>query len=459
MLVAQPSKAPAERLAVDLPTDFLLGVSTSSYQIEGAASEAGRSPSIWDTFCATPGKIVDGSDGAVACDHYHLWPQDLDLITALGFRAYRFSIAWPRVIPAGTGKANEAGLDFYERLVDGMLERGLEPHATLYHWDLPQVLEDRGGWTDRDTALAFADYADVVSARLGDRVRTYATLNEPWCSAFLGYAYGEHAPGRRDWQACQLAIHHLLLAHGLAVPRLRANTSSPVGIVLNFTPGYPAGAGDQEACRRYDALNHRVFLDPLFAGSYPAPLLDNGISFPVRDGDLAAIAAPLDFLGVNFYTRALIADDPGAPWPSVRTLPATGSEHTAMGWEVYPDALEALLVRLSALTGLPLYVTENGAAYDDLIVDAANAGAGDQEVPDPQRLDYFRTHLAALTRAVSAGADVRGYFAWSLLDNFEWAYGYTKRFGIVHVDLATQVRTPKHSALWLAQLNRELTRE
>jgi len=441
------------------PPDFLWGAATSSFQIEGSTTADGRSPSIWDTFCATPGAILDGSDGTTACDHYRRWADDLDLIAELGFAAYRFSIAWPRVVPGGRGTVNAAGLDFYERLVDGALARGLTPHATLYHWDLPQVLEDDGGWTNRDTASAFADYAEAVAARLGDRVAAYATLNEPWCSAFLGYDYGEHAPGRREPEARQRAVHHLLLAHGLALPRLRAHAGrSRHGIVLNFTPAYPLRPHDDldhEAVRRHETYNHDVFLAPLFEGSYPSEVLDHAIGggYPIEHGDMQLISAPLDFLGVNYYTRCLVSLAPsGGAWPAVTTHRSEGAEHTAMQWEVYPDALRDLLVDLHRRANLPLYVTENGAAYHDQSVDGAGV------IQDHDRWEYYKRHIAAVARARAAGADVRGYFAWSLLDNFEWAYGYTKRFGIVHVDYDTQARTPKLSATLLSEAVRAAAR-
>ncbi len=439
-----------------LPPGFVLGAATSAYQIEGYGDD-GRGPSIWDTFAARPGAIVDGSDGSVACRHIELWPRDLDLLADLGLTAYRFSVSWPRVMPQGRGGLNLRGLDFYDRLVDGLQERGITPYLTLYHWDLPQALEDEGGWTSRDTAHAFADYAEVVANRLGDRVPSIATLNEPWCSAFLGYLHGEHAPGKRgDVEGLARSIHHLLLGHGLALERLRsAAPLSKGGIVLNFTPAYAGSdsSADVAAAARHEAVNHDVFLGPLFAGAYPAEVLAH-LPLPVEDGDLAVIGAPVDFLGVNYYTRCLIVDDPGSAWPSVRTLRSADAPHTAMDWEVYPEALEDLLVRLWRRTGVPLLVTENGAAYHDPASVAGGAGGGAESIADPERVEYYRKHVAAVARAAQRGADVRAYFAWSLLDNFEWAHGYTQRFGIVHVDFATQVRTPKDSALWLAALNR-----
>ncbi len=434
-----------------LPAGFLLGAATSSYQIEGYGDD-GRGPSIWDAFCAKPGVIVDGSDGSVACRHLELWRQDVDLLADLGFGAYRFSVSWPRVMPTGRGPVNQHGLDFYDRLVDGLIARGVAPYVTLYHWDLPLALGERGGWTARETAHAFADYAEAVAARLGDRVRSFATLNEPWCSAFLGHLYGEHAPGiRGDRDGMARAVHHLLLGHGLALERLRATApAAEHGVVLNFTPAYPAtdAEADVAAARRHETENHESFLAPLLGGAYP-PELHQHWRLPVVAGDLDVISRPMDFLGVNYYTRCLVADVPGAPWPALSTVPSHGTPHTALGWEVYPDALAELLQRLSRRTGLPLYVTENGAAYDDVTPESA---AQDGVLPDPERVAYYQQHLAAVARAVAAGADVRGYFAWSLLDNFEWAFGYTKRFGIVHVDFDSQRRTPKRSAVYLGEL-------
>lgn len=449
----------------DLPEDFVFGTATSAYQIEGGAAIDGRGQSIWDEFCARQGTILDGSDGSVACDSYRRWAADLDLVAGLGFDAYRFSVAWPRVFPDDSGRVNAAGLDHYERVVDGLLERGVAPYLTIYHWDLPLWLHRLGGWTSRRTAYAFAAYASAVAARLGDRVASYSTLNEPWCSAFLGYGNGEHAPGIRDAEACQSAIHHLLLGHGLAVGELRAATTSPVGIVLNFTPAYPDDPGDDrdvEASRRHRLLNDEVFLGPLFKGSYPAELRDlpgSAASF-AKPGDLSHISQPMDFLGVNYYTRSVVRHASGADWPAIEHVPQRAAS-TAMGWELYPDGLRDLLLRLASQARLPLYVTENGAAFDDPAATPRAAGAATQGAgqPHPQdlvmdhdRWSYIRDHLAAVAEARRAGADVRGYFAWSLLDNFEWAYGYTKRFGIVTVDFQTQTRSPKLSAVRLAEL-------
>jgi len=430
------------------PPGFRWGVATASYQIEGAVAEDGRGPSIWDTFCATPGKVANGDTGDVACDHYHRWEDDLELMQRLGVQAYRFSVAWPRVIPAGTGAINAKGLDFYDRLVDGLLARGIEPFATLYHWDLPQPLQDAGGWPWRGIVEPFVAYADAVTRRLGDRVRGYATLNEPWCSAHLGYHFGEHAPGLRDPALALAASHHLLLAHGSALPAMRANAPGAMhGTVLNLYPVHPASPSeaDAAAARRFDGFFNRWFLDPLLLGRYPADLWAayGDDARAVEDGDLEVIARPLDFLGVNYYSRSIVAADPG-PQGLTMAPPPPGAERTEMGWEVYPQGLTELLVRLDRDYDLPpVFITENGAAYPDAV-------GADGRVEDADRVRFLARHFAALADAVARGVDVRGYFAWSLLDNFEWSHGYDKRFGLVHVDYATQARTPKRSALWYA---------
>ncbi|SMB84760.1 GH1 family beta-glucosidase [Deinococcus hopiensis] len=423
------------------PSNFLWGTATASFQIEGAAHEDGRLPSIWDTFCAEPGRISDGSNGDVACDHYHRWEQDLDLIQSLGLSAYRFSIAWPRIIPTGTGAINEAGLDFYDRLVDGLIARGIQPHVTLYHWDLPQTLQDRGGWENRDTAYAFADYAAVVAARLGDRVKSYATFNEPWCVSILSNEIGHHAPGKQDRKAALAVAHHLHLAHGLALSRLRAlNLTSQLGIVLNLTPAYPAtdNEADRTAATLADGKGNRWFLDPILKGQYPHDIWEHygaEVLPNVLPGDLELASQPIDFLGVNYYSRAFVS-------AGGKTLPE-GTEYTDMGWEVYPEGLRDLLVRLHRDYQLPdLYITENGAAYPDVVSE-------DGQVHDGERTQYLQRHFQSALDAVQAGVPLKGYFVWSLLDNFEWAFGYSKRFGIVHVDYATQKRTVKDSALWL----------
>ncbi|ACO44852.1 GH1 family beta-glucosidase [Deinococcus deserti] len=427
----------------DFPNGFIFGTATSSYQIEGAASEDGRGPSIWDTFCRQPGRIQDGTSGDVACDHYHLWPEDLDLLRELGVDAYRFSLAWPRIQPSGSGAVNEKGLEFYDRLVDGLLERGIQPYATLYHWDLPQPLQDIGGWANREVAHHFADYAALVAGRLGDRVRSIATLNEPWCSSFLSYDIGEHAPGLRDRRLALAAAHHLLLGHGQAVQAMRAlGKPAELGLVLNLTPAYPASqsAEDARATQYADGYANRWFLDPVFRGAYPQDMWDAfGQDVPdVQDGDLALIREPLDFLGVNYYTRSLVsAQGPVRP---------QDAEYTHMHWEVYPQGLTDLLLRLQREYPVPpMYITENGAAYPD------ERGHADI-VHDPERLAYYQRHLAAVIEATRQGADVRGYFAWSMLDNFEWAYGYSRRFGLFYVDYQTQERTWKDSGRWFQGL-------
>lgn len=446
--------------APGFPPGFRWGAATAAYQIEGAASEDGRTPSIWDTFSRTPGKVRNGDTGDTAADHYHRMPQDVALMAELGLTDYRFSVSWPRVQPTGRGPAVEKGLDFYRRLVDELLDRGIRPVLTLYHWDLPQELEDAGGWPERETAERFAEYAGLVAGALGDRVTSWTTLNEPWCAAFLGYGEGVHAPGRTDPVAALRAAHHLNLAHGLAtgVLRDRLPAGAEVSLTLNPAAVRPLtdSAADRDAARRIDALANRVFLDPVFRGRYPQDLLADTAPLTdwsfVRDGDLAEISRPLDSLGLNYYTPTVVAagSHPApSPWPAagghVRFLPAPGPR-TAMGWPVDAHGLYEVLVRLrDDLPGVPLIVTENGAAYDDY---ADPEGA----VHDPERVAYLRSHLAAVHRAIVDGADVRGYFLWSLLDNFEWAYGYSKRFGMVHVDFASQRRTPKDSARWYADV-------
>ncbi len=436
---------------LSFPKDFLWGAATASYQIEGAWDEDGKGESIWDRYTHTPGKIQDGSTGDVACDHYHLWQDDIALMQSLGLDAYRFSIAWPRILPAGRGQVNQAGLDFYSRLVDGLLAAGITPFATLYHWDLPQALQDTGGWPARSTAEAFAEYADIVSRRLGDRVKNWMTLNEPWCISFLSHQIGEHAPGWHDWEAALRAAHHVLLGHGWAVPALRRNSpDAEVGIVLNFTWVDPASASaaDADAARWADGYNNRWFADAVYGRRYPADMvadfeaaghLPHGLDF-VQSGDMQAIAAQTDFLGVNYYTRTIVRAEDAADNLPQSVFPAPNP--TEMGWELYPQGLYKLLARLYFDYAIPkLYVTENGASYGD----APDAGG---RVQDERRIAYLRSHLAACHRAIQAGVPLHGYFQWSLMDNFEWAKGYTQRFGMVYVDYETQVRTPKDSAHW-----------
>jgi beta-glucosidase len=426
-----------------LPAEFLWGAATAAYQIEGAVAEDGRAPSIWDTFSHTPGKTAGGDTGDTACDHYHRWPEDIGIMRELGLDAYRFSIAWPRVLPQGDGPVNAPGLAFYDRLVDGLLEAGITPYPTLYHWDLPQALQDRGGWPARETALRFGEYAAVVAEALGDRVTDWATLNEPLCSAWIGHLDGVMAPGLTDLTAAVRASYHLHLGHGLAVQAIRAaNPHARVGIVNNLSPSEPATdrPEDHAAALRADGHVNRWWLDPIHGRGYPQDMLDlYGVDLPVRAGDLETIAVPLDWLGVNYYFRDVVADHPTGGVPYTRQVPTPGAHLTAMGWEVHADGLEQLLVRLTEEYGARrLIVTENGSAYRDTV-------GPDGQVHDPERSAYLEEHLAACARAVRRGAPLAGYFAWSLLDNFEWAYGYDKRFGLVHVDYPTQKRTVKGS--------------
>jgi beta-glucosidase len=420
----------------------------SAYQVEGAVHADGRGESIWDRFSATPGKVANGDSGAVACDSYHRYREDVRLVRELGLNAFRFSVAWPRVVPGGRGSVNEAGLDFYDRLVDELLAAGIEPFVTLYHWDLPQALEDRGGWPVRETAEAFAEYVGVVSDRLGDRVRRWITQCEPWVISWLGYGLGEHAPGRRSEADALAAAHHVLLGHGLAAPVLRSRSAeAQVGITIDLVAFHPLtdSPGDLAAVRRCDGFRNRWILDPVLRGEYPADLLEvyEPILPTIEDGDLRTIAAPLDFLGVNYYTRSIVRADPAGGEPV--TVEDDAAERTDMGWEVYPDGLYELLRRLDDEYELPpLYVTENGAAYADRRENGS--------VHDPQRISYVERHLAAIRRALDDGIPVRGYFLWSLLDNFEWAFGYSRRFGIVYVDYETLERVPKASYHWYRDL-------
>jgi beta-glucosidase len=425
------------------PYDFIWGAATASYQIEGAAHEEGRGESVWDRFSATPGKVRNGDSGEVACGFYHRYRDDIALMKELGLDAFRFSIAWPRIVPAGRGAVNQAGLDFYDRLVDELLAQDLEPFATLFHWDTPQALEDAGGWPVRATAEAFREYAAVVVQRLGDRVRFWTTHNEPWVHAWIGHAWGEHAPGRTSEADAVAAAHHLLLSHGWAAEEIRHEVpDAQVGITLNLSHAYPASDSpeDEAAAWRVDGEGNRWLLDPIFRGSYPADLLDrNELVAPlVEDGDLQAIAAPIDFLGVNYYFRFVVSG--GTDGPQMERI--ANAQETDMGWEVYPDGLYQLLMRVTRDYAPPaIYVTENGAAFGDVRVH-------DGRVHDPERTAYIASHIEAVSRAVADGAAVRGYFVWSLLDNFEWAHGYSKRFGIVYIDYPTLERVPKDSFYW-----------
>jgi beta-glucosidase len=436
------------------PDDFVWGAATAAYQIEGATKEGGRGRSIWDTFAATPGKIQGGDTAEVACDHYHRYAEDVALLGELGLGAYRFSIAWPRVYPQGAGRPNEEGLDFYRRLVDALHAAGVEPYVTLYHWDLPQALQDRGGWGSRDTALRFGEYAHTVARALGGGVHRWITLNEPWVAAFAGHLSGEHAPGARDLGTALRAAHHLLLAHAEGAEAVRAEMGrgDGVGVTLNLSPVEPAGdsTADAEAARRHDGYLNRWFLDPLFRAAYPEDIFEwyGELAPPVEPGDLARIGAPLDFLGVNYYTRAVVRHDSGSPPVQAAEAAPGGGPRTAMGWEVYPEGLRELLLRVQRdYAPTAIYITENGAAYDDALV----AGA----VADAQRRRYLHEHLLQAHRAIEEGVPLRGYFAWSLLDNFEWAHGYSKRFGLVYVDYPTQTRILKASGRWYAAAARE----
>ncbi|BDI21491.1 GH1 family beta-glucosidase [Herbiconiux sp. L3-i23] len=448
--------------------DFVIGSATASYQIEGAANEDGRGPSIWDTYSHTPGKVWNGDTGDVADDHYHRFEQDLDIMKDLGLDSYRFSIAWPRIQATGVGAANEKGLAFYSKLVDGLLERGIRPIATLYHWDLPQALEDEGGWTNRGTAYRFAEYTEHAVRALGDRVHTWTTLNEPWCSAYLGYGSGAHAPGRTDGAAALTAVHHLNLAHGLAIPVIRetATNDPQTSVTLNFHVIRGDDETTPEAARRIDALANRAFTGPMLKGAYPADLLEDTASVTdwsfVQDGDEKLIHQPIDILGVNYYSTVTVKmwdgvsprenadghkDVGGSPWPGSRDVEfqVQAGPYTDMGWNIAPDGLEELLLHLhEEFPEQALMITENGAAFPDTVEDG--------RVHDVERTDYLNRHFTAAHRAIEKGVDLRGYTVWSLMDNFEWGYGYSKRFGIVRVDYDTQERTLKDSALWLKSL-------
>jgi len=426
---------------ISFPDGFIWGAATSSQQIEGAAGKDGRGESIWDRFAAVSGKIEDGSNPAIACDHYHRWREDIELMKWLGLDAYRFSIAWPRIIPTGTGKVNPAGLDFYDTLVDGLLDAGIRPFPTLYHWDLPQV-----------TAEAFVEYSSVVTRRLGDRVKQWVTHNEPWCIATLGHEEGHHAPGHTEPAEALLAAHHLLLSHGWATVAIRREvTEAEVGIVHNYCPSYPAteSEGDKDAARWFDGFFNRWYLDPVFRGSYPSDAVADrvgaghlaGPDMPfVMDGDMAAISTPLDFLGLNYYSRNVMKAGPDGKPADAKTVPA--DELTDMGWEVFPEGLYDSLLRVHQdYKPRKIYIAENGAAYD-------NPVDPEGRIADPKRITYLREHLLAARRAITDGVPLEGYFHWSLMDNFEWGFGFTKRFGLFGVDFETQKRIPKDSAFW-----------
>ncbi len=478
MTIQRTVTTPIVEGATRFPTDFVWGVATASYQIEGAVDQDGRTPSIWDTFSHTPGAVLNQDTGDAACEHYHRMPDDVALMAELNASSYRFSVAWPRVRPDG-GPVNAAGLAFYDRLVDELLSRDISPWLTLYHWDLPQALEDAGGWTNRDTAHRFAEYAFSVYDVLGDRVPTWTTLNEPFCSSLLGYTAGHHAPGRQEGVAGLVSAHHLLLGHGLVVDELRRRGDDVrLGVSLNITvadPHDPDDPADQDAARRIDALHNRLFLDPIFRGRYPEDLLGDTAHLTwqgsrwdhvVHDGDLGLISTPLDVLGVNYYHGDAVSGHPhtdvvgiGSDQPDrVSLSPFVGSEHvtfpsrglpvTDMGWEVQPEGLHRLLRRIhDDYPPIPIYLTETGAAYAD-VPDA------DGDVHDPDRIEFLDSYLRAVHLAIDEGVDVRGFFHWSFMDNFEWAFGYAKRFGLVYVDYGTQQRIPKSSARWYAEVSR-----
>lgn len=434
---------------MQFPNGFLWGSATASYQIEGAARADGRGESIWDRFSRTPGKVYNGDTGDVACDHYHRYAADVDLMADLGLQSYRFSIAWPRIIPSGEGPVNQRGLDFYRRLVEKLRSRGIEPAATLYHWDLPMALQYKGGWANRETAYRFAEYAEAVFRALADQVPTWITLNEPWCSSFLSHGLGVHAPGYQDWPMAVRTSHHLLLAHGLAVDAFRTISApeSQIGITLNMTQVYPATESPEDlaAARISDGFQNRWFAEPVFRGAYPADMLEFfGRWEPLEyilPGDMAIISRPLDFLGLNYYARSLVKADPASQPLGFSGLPAEGPL-TDMGWEITPYALYDLLLRIRRdWTELPIYITENGAAFADRV-------GADGQVEDHDRIAFLREHFIATGQAIRDGVNVKGFYVWSLMDNFEWALGYSKRFGLVYVDYETQRRIPKRSALW-----------
>jgi beta-glucosidase len=431
----------------DFPKKFVWGAATSSFQIEGATTTDGRGLSIWDTFAATPGKTRNGDTGEPGCDHYNRYKGDLDLMKELNLEAYRFSTAWSRVLPTGRGQVNEKGMGFYERLVDGLLERDITPWLTLYHWDLPQALEDTGGWASRDTVHAFEEYTHLMSERLGDRVKHWITHNEPWCTAYLGYQIGYFAPGIKNPKTALQVSHHLLLSHGLSVPIIRENAkAAQVGITLNLSPVHAASEAseDQAAAKRLDGLSNRWYLDPLYGRGYPQDILDlHDESAPdVATGDLAKIAIPTDFIGVNYYMCNLVKHNPAAE--NGLEYVKSDLDRTDFDWEIYPEGLTELAVRLGTdYQAKEVYITENGSCYDDAMIDG--------QVNDEKRRKYLELHLQASSEAVKQGAPLMGYFAWSLMDNFEWAEGYSRRFGLVHVDFETQLRTIKSSGKFYQQ--------
>lgn len=432
----------------DFPHDFVWGTATAAYQIEGAAAEGGRGESIWDRFAHTSGKVLEGATGDRACDHYHRWSADIALMRRLGMGAYRFSISWSRVLPQGRGYINPRGLDFYDRLTDGLIEAGITPFATLYHWDLPQALQAIGGWAHPDMPLWFADYATTIFDRLGDRIPFWITLNEPWCVAVLGHLTGVHAPGIRDLRQTLMVSKNLLFAHGLAVQRFREITKgAQIGITLNMTAQTPATdrEPDIQAALRGDAFNNRWFADPIFRGSWPQALVET-LEFPreleIQPDDWALVQEPIDFLGLNYYTRNIVRDAPDVTPMRIETVRAAGAPHTEMDWEIYPEGLYDLLDDIrTRYDNPPVFITENGAAFPDSI-------AADGRVHDTDRIEFLKRHFAQAQRFIESGGDLRGYLVWTFMDNFEWAYGYSKKFGLVHMDPTSLTRTPKQSAEW-----------
>ncbi|MBI1280994.1 MAG: beta-glucosidase [Anaerolineaceae bacterium] len=433
--------------SIMFPKDFVWGCATASYQIEGAVKEDGRGASIWDIFSHTPGKIMNSDTGDAACDHYHHYPEDIQLMKTLGLKAYRFSIAWPRIIPDGNGQINESGIAFYDSLVDKLLEAGITPYPTLYHWDMPQALDEKGGWLNRESADWFANYTDVITRALGDRVKNWMTFNEPYCIAYLSYHEGVHAPGHKhvSYREANQALHHFYLAHGKAIPIIHANSSaSKAGIVLSLSPVHAVtdSEADKAAAVRVDGKTNRWLADPLFKGAYPADRLALlGADGPdIQAGDMEIISTPMDFLGVNYYFRTVVGDDPNSPFvEKARYVDLPDVPRTDMGWEIYPEGLREILTWVQQEYNPPeIYMTENGCAVPDEVT-------AEGVVHDPPRSAYLKAHVAAAAAAVEQGACLKGYFAWSLLDNFEWAFGYDRRFGITYVDYPTQKRTPKDS--------------
>ncbi|MDR0483343.1 MAG: family 1 glycosylhydrolase [Cellulomonadaceae bacterium] len=477
--------------AKDFPHDFAWGAATAAYQIEGAVAEGGRTPSIWDTFAHTPGRIMNGDTGDIACDHYHRFAEDVTLMADMGLTAYRFSLSWSRVMPTGTGSLSDDGVAYYRRVLTALRERGIRPFVTLYHWDLPQELEDAGGWTTRATAEAFGEYARAAAEALGDLVDTWTTLNEPWCAAYLGYGSGVHAPGRTEPESALKAVHHLNLAHGLGVQALRSvlGDDVPVSVTLNPQVAVPVSdsAADRDAARQIDALSNRAFLGPMLEGAYPADFLADTAEITdwsfVQDGDLEAIHQSIDLLGINYYQTVHVSrnlgegaavrndghgDAAASPWIGADTVNfhAQPGPVTTMGWNIQPNGLRDLLRDLHRqYPDLPLAVTENGAAFaDEVVVDGAGfegagagvegadgGGSGARRVHDEARTAYIRDHINAVGQALESGVDVRGYFVWSLMDNFEWAFGFDRRFGLFYTDYATQERLWKDSALWMQE--------